>query len=76
MLSTTTSQATMEFSNLQQLATTAGISAIRLISAHNISSLEHVISELYNEQQQWIIVTNIQLLQHPELALNRLVEVV
>lgn len=74
MLSTSTSIATVDFSNLQQLAVTVG-TTLTQISAHTTELLDDVISELHSRGGQWMVVTNMQLLANPELALNKLLEV-
>ena len=70
----TDSLAAVDFSNLQHLATTVGV-PVKQMSAHTTSSLDNVISQLYSKEEQWMIVTNIQLLKDPEFALNKLLEV-
>ena len=65
----------VDYSNLQQLATTAGVvlQDVKLISAHTIPLLDNVMSQL--DDSQWIIVTNMQLLADPEIALSKLLKV-
>ena len=75
MLSSSTSLATMDISNLEQLAVTAGVTVTQ-ISAHTITLLDNLISQLQqSSEQQWLIVTNLQLLPDIELALSKLLEV-
>ena len=74
MLSSSTSLASVDFSNLEQLAVGAGTTAT-LVSAHTTELLDNVISQLNSGQGQWIVVTNVQLLADPELALSKLVKV-
>lgn len=74
MLSTTTSLASVYFSNLEQLAIAAG-TTVTQASAHTIALLDNVMSQVTSKGEQWIMVTNIQLLTDPENALNRLVKV-
>lgn len=74
MLSTSTSLATVDFSNLQQLGITAG-TTVTQTSAHTTALLDNVVKELENRGEQWTVVTNVQLLADPELALRKLLEV-
>lgn len=75
ILPTTTSLATVDFSNVEQLAITA-LTSVTQMSAHTITLLDNVISKLHHSKgEQWMIVTNIQLLADPELALGKLLEV-
>ena len=74
MLSSNTSLATVDFSSLEQLAITAG-ATITQISAHMITLLDNLISQLQSNEEQWLIVTNLQLLPNVELALSKLLEV-
>ena len=75
MLSSTTSLATVDFINLEQLAVTAGVT-ITQISAHTITLLDNLLSQLQHwSNEQWLIVTNLQLLPDIELALSKLLEV-
>lgn len=74
MLPSSSSLATVDFSNLQQLAVTAGVT-ITTVSAHTTELLDNVISQLDSGQGQWMIVSNVQLLADVELAMSKLVEV-
>lgn len=74
MLSSNSSLATVDYSNLEQLAAAAGTTAT-LVSAHTTKLLDDVISQLHSRRGQWIVVTNVQLLADAELALSKLVEV-
>ena len=75
MLSSSTSPATVDFSNLEQLAVTAGVT-ITQISVHTITLLDKLMSQLQHwSDEQWLIVTNLQLLPDTELALSKLLEV-
>lgn len=75
MLSSSTSLATVDFSNLEQLAVTAGVTITQL-SAHTITLLDNLLSQLQHwSNEQWLIVTNLQLLPDIELALSKLLEV-
>lgn len=75
MLSSSTSLATVDFSNLEQLVVTAGVTITQL-SAHTITLLDNLLSQLQQwSNEQWLIVTNLQLLPDIELALSKLLEV-
>ena len=74
MLSNDASLAVMDLSNFEQLAVTASV-AIAQLSVHTITSLDSLISQLESNEERWLVVTNIQLLPDPELALSKLLKV-
>ena len=74
MLSSDASLAMVDLSNLEQLAVTAGV-AITQLSVHTITLLDSLISQLQSNEERWLIVTNIQLLPDPKLALCKLLKV-
>jgi len=73
MLPSSTSLATLDLTSLYQLAD--GVSAVECVSVHNVSILEQLLKELPDRADVWLIVTNLQLLSQPILALDKLSKV-
>ena len=74
MLPASTSLATLDLTGLQQLADTVNVS-MECVSVHNTSLLEQLLEELPSRVDVWLVVTNLQLLSQPTLALDRLAKV-